>query len=297
MLFILLVLLFVGTYFLWLNFPAEQTSFEEYAANVSGEFPLESAQFHPNMRYSDREIGYFVSENCSLKKKNDFKDAVQFLEDRTILSFYEDKSKPEIWVSCSNIAPEPDEEGHFVAGEGGPRNIINASRFAVILIGEIALYHPETCEIPQVAVHELLHALGFDHNSNKKSIMFPVTSCDQILDQGIIDDINNLYSIDSAPDLVVENVKANKTGKYLNLGAVVANYGLKGSKSSSMNLVIDGKTVKTLELGELTIGSRKSLTLSNLVVPRSTNKITILIETNENELDKNNNFAVISVAV
>ncbi|MBU0466695.1 MAG: matrixin family metalloprotease [Nanoarchaeota archaeon] len=295
--FILLVLfifLAVGMYFLWLNFPYEATEFERYVANISSDLPFESSQFHPNMRYPDKKISYFLSSNCSRKKQNDFLDAVELLERETILSFYVSDS-PDIWVRCSNIAPKPSEAGHFVAGEGGPKVIINASKFAVIIVGEIALYRPETCDTPQVAAHELLHALGFDHNGNPESIMFEVTNCEQQIDRYIIDEIERLYIIPSAADLIIEDVKANKTGRYLNFEAVIVNYGLKGVNKSSLDLITEGSVIKTFDTEGLDIGSKKSLKISNLKIPRKTDKVTLVIQTEEPEIDGSNNIAEISV--
>ncbi|MFH1290768.1 MAG: matrixin family metalloprotease, partial [Nanoarchaeota archaeon] len=265
----LFVLLAVGMYLLWWNFPTQSTEFELYVANLSLDLPNESSQFHPNMRYPDREISYFLSQNCSARKKNDFEGAVEFLERRTILSFYESRISPEIWVTCSNVAPEPNEEGHFIAGEGGPSTILNATQYAVIMTGKVALYRDEACDTPQVATHEILHALGFDHNSNPDSIMYPVTNCDQEIDQHIINEIRDLYSVPSAADLVIESVKANKTGRYLNFEAVIANYGLKGVEESKLKVIVDGSVIEEFESEDIDIGAKKSLTVT-MGVPRKT---------------------------
>ncbi|MCA9485690.1 MAG: matrixin family metalloprotease [Nanoarchaeota archaeon] len=296
--FMFLIVLFcflaLGTYFLWLNLPNEQLEFETYKTDYSLEFPEQSIQFHKNMRFPESKIGYKLSDSCSQKKIKDFTEAAEFLSKETILSFYE-SDKPDIVISCSNIAPEPEEEGHFVAGEGGPAIIINSTQFAVIMLGKIALYRPETCDSPQIATHELLHALGFDHNSNKNSIMYPVTDCSQTLDPEIVEQIRKLYSIPSAGDLAIEKIEASKNGRYLNLDVVVANYGLKDSKDSTLHLYAKDTLVKSFELEELNIGSKKTLTITNVKIPRDTQKIKLVVETNEAEISRENNEAEISL--
>jgi len=291
---LLFAFLFVGIYFLWLNLPSETLDFEQYQANFTKDLPSNSTQFYQNMRYEDSTIRYSLSANCSTKKKNDFREAVRILEDKTVLTFSED-SLPHIVVSCSNISPSPNEEGHFVAGEGGPTTIINASEFSVILIGKIALYRPEKCDTPQVAIHEILHALGFDHNNNNASIMFPFTDCSQSIDQEIIEEINRLYETPSLPDLTIESVFANKTGRFLNFNLAVANNGLIKIDNSTLKITVENKVVKDYILGELEIGSKRFLTVENLRVPKGTESVTFLVETDKAEITKENNRAVIDL--
>src|SRR3989344_684239 len=274
-LFMLFALLVGGMYLLWLNFPSEPTEFEKYTANLSFDLPSKSSQFHQNMRYPDRTISYFISKNCSTKKTSDFLKAASFLEEKTILDFKE-SVKPDILITCSNVAPEPNEQGHFVAGEGGPSVIVNTTRFAVIMLGRVGLYRPETCDTPQVATHEILHALGFDHNDNSSSIMYPITSCDQVLDDDIVEEIEKLYSVPSAGDLVIESVKA--------------------ITESKLKVMVGNSVAKEFEMGTLDIGSKKSLTITNLRVSGDTSEISLVIETEENEIDKENNYAEIKVA-
>jgi hypothetical protein len=293
---VLFAFLLAGVYFLWLNLPTESLDFEQYHANISQQLPYESSQFYTSMRYVDKKISYYLSNTCGAKKKKDFKEATKILEAKTILNFEQSTSTDsEIEVTCSNIGPEPTEKGHFVAGEGGPSVIINASIYSVILSGKIALYRVEECEEPQIALHELLHALGFDHNSNQQSIMYPITNCEQSIDQEIIEEINFLYNQESAADLIIESVTANKSGRYLSFEASIANYGLQDVKSSTLNLIIDNKIIKTFTIGNLDIGAKRNLSVVNLKIPKNTEKITLEVETSQKEITEKNNQATIKI--
>jgi hypothetical protein len=61
-------------------------------------------------------------------------------------------------------------------------------------------------------------------------------------------------------------------------------------------VIVRDRLLRNLTLGGLDIGSRKSLTITNLRVPSDSSRITLEIETEEKEIDKNNNIAEIRVA-
>ncbi len=289
----LFIVLFIALFILWYNLPGTPIEFQEYRFNVSSSLSGKSYQFYPNMRYPDRVIGY-SDEACSPEKQRDFERATEIIEQNTILDFTKSDS-PQIVVFCSDIAPKPEEEGHFIAGEGGPTEIINASKYAVILAGKISLYRPENCDKPQVAMHELLHALGFDHNNNEKSIMYPITNCNQELDQDVISEINSLYADPSYADLLIEDLQANKSGRYLNFDIVIANYGFKKAENSTLNLKVGDSVINSFNIGKLDIGSKKSLSVSNLRIPRSTQEIVFEIKSSQPELSKTNNIVKIGL--
>jgi hypothetical protein len=292
---ILLLILLVGAlYLLWTYIPTEQVEYEAFKAEVSQDLPTSSAQFYPNMRYPNQELTFVLSDACSEKKKKDFREATQILETKTILKFIETTSEEsDITISCSKVAPKPEQEDHFVAGEGGPSLFINTSRYATILEGEIALYRAETCDTPQVALHELLHALGFDHNSNENSIMFPVTNCDQTVDSEITSEINRLYSQPALADLTIESIDANKSGRYLNFDVVIANNGLKSVPSSSLDIETNNELLKTFDIGDIEIGAKRHLTVSNFRIPRNAEQIKFISQTTQQEISKENNAATI----
>src|SRR5690606_21838563 len=123
--------------------------FQAYRAQASQTLPTQSAQFYPNMRYTKNPVTYYISEQCDPKKIQNFQDATDILSQETLIEFERVPSKADIMITCSNISPEPQQHGHFVAGEGGPSLFINTTRYAIIVEGEIALYRTETCDSPQ----------------------------------------------------------------------------------------------------------------------------------------------------
>jgi len=306
LLLVLFGLLAAGTY-VWFNIPiGEQIELKQtnsMNASASGaaidnnkEY-ANSTQFYPNMRYRDKKITYSIEANCTQKKQKDIEYALTLLSSRTFLTFTPSKENPELRYLCSNIAPDPEEEGHFVAGEGGPSEIINTSAYAVIFTGKVSLYRPEICEEPKIALHETLHALGFDHSNNPESIMYPVTNCNQIVDQYIIDEINDLYKVDSAPDLSIEKVNASTKGRYLDFSIVVVNIGLKDTTSAMLSVFANGDKVKDFDLEEIEIGSKKSLAVENLRLP-SAEKVTLQVQSNvpSSEITLKNNKVELSLA-
>lgn len=292
LLFLLFVLLFLGVYIFWLNFPSEVVQFRELALNGTDQYvglPARSTQFYSNMRFSESEIRYNINEICDEARRRNFEDALEIISERTVLSFRESQNA-QLVVTCSDEAPTPEQRAFFVAGEGGPTEIINSSRFAVILSGKVSLYRGETCPTPQIATHELLHALGFDHNNNRESIMYPVTNCNQKIDASIIAEIDRLYSIPSRGDLVIEKLTANKSGRYLSFDVTVANQGLKDMDNAFLK-VFDEDLVKSFELGKIEIGAKKKLSVDNLRISRNAETVRLVVESSQQEISKTNNEA------
>lgn len=245
-------------------------------------------QFYSNMRFPSNEISYKISNDCSLQKKNDMEQAFKILEGVTSLKFYPVVFGQEISVFCQ----EEDiiNEGLFVAGEGGPTNITVAGEFNVILNGKILLIRDSSCATPNIAIHELLHVLGFDHSSNFNSIMFEITSCEQEIGDDIPQLINNLYSIPSLPDLTLQNVSASLNGRFLNANITITNSGLSGASSSKLLIYADGYQINEFDVDSLDIGYGRMITLTNLWVTQlSVSQIEVAVQYDFEELNKENN--------
>ena len=295
-LFIMILLLIGGIYLFWLNFPTN-LEYNTYVANATAHLPVQSYQFYPNMRYVNRTITYEVASECSATKRASIQSAFLQLEQMTVLRFTQRDYRPEIIYLCSNLPSDPESIGHFVAGEGGPTQIINTTQYAVILAGKVSLYRPEKCESPIIALHETLHALGFDHTSEKKSIMFPITDCEQKVDQFIIDQLNMLYEREPAPDITIEKVDAKALGRYLDFEISIANYGLMDARNVTLAISTPSEFVKSFPMDEIGLGQRKTLTASNVRIPRGVEHLTFAIRVghSENELSYNNNNATLKL--
>jgi len=244
-------------------------------------------QFYENMRYPKKEISYRIYE-CPLQKKNDLENAFRIISNLTVLDFYPAEIDEDIYATCDS--ENRIEEGLFIAGEGGPTKIIKTKNFNVILRGEILILRESKCPRPNVALHEIFHALGFNHSQNPGNIMYHTSNCNQEIGNDMIDFIDEIYSVQELPDLVLENSSASMIGRYLDLNFTILNNGLAKIEGFSLIIYADDKEIKKLEYDSLDIGYGMSSTLTNIFVAKiSVNEISLVIESDSDELDKNNN--------
>lgn len=245
-------------------------------------------QFYPAMRFPDRNISYQISEKCILKKKNEAELALEILENRTILSFHEVRKGADVSVECDEKIRI--EEDFFVAGEGGPVKVTRTKNFNVIHGGAVLLIRSLRCERPNVAIHEFLHALGFNHSDNPNNVMYRVARCEQTMGEDIPRIINETYSADPEPDLAFENVSAEMQGRYLNVNLSVKNHGLKPSGRATIRITSDEYVIKEIEFEEAEIGRGRILQLRNVpVIKLNVEEIEFFIDAEFDELNKKNN--------
>ena len=282
----------------------EKASYEEFVAPAQPAAAqtaqvLDGGQFYPNMRFPDRNISYGLGSYCTMNKFENVKKAFDILGQKTNLEFYNRKDNPDIEISCLELAPEEKTLGkkYFIAGEGGPSEVINATIYSVILKGKIGIYREEKCDEPNVAIHEILHALGFDHVNNTGSIMNPISSCSQQIDDYIVATLNKLYAVDSLPDLVIERAAAVKRGGYIDFNITVANYGLRVSRGVKLEVYADGSKADDFDLESIDIGTKKTLNVDNLDVSGGAEKISFFVSSSidKKEINSENNGVEISV--
>ena len=273
-----------------INFEFSQPKNTNFTLNAS---LSENMQFYENMRYPSSDISYRI-QDCPLKKSDDMKTAFNIIESQALLNFYPVIANEEISVTCENKARV---EGRlFIAGEGGPVNITRSENFNVIHKGSVLLIRESKCENPNIGIHELLHALGFDHSTNPNNIMYEVSKCNQEIGQDTINLLNWLYSFPSQPDLSFENASASMKGRYLDVSVTIKNNGLKESKNTKIIIYADNKSLKEIELDPLEIGHGRIITLTNIfVLQRDIDELEFFINSDFEELNKDNNRITLEI--
>lgn len=250
-----------------------------------------SIQFYSNLRFSDSDISYKIN-NCPLGKQGDMKYAFKIIENLTSLNFYPVTKNEQISVSCN----EKDiiQNGLYIAGEGGPTNITVTGMFNLITHAEILLIKESNCPKPNIAIHELFHALGFMHSTNPDNVMFNVTDCNQQIGQDMIQEINRLYSYQDLPDLIIENASATMNGRFLTLKMTALNIGLGDAKDSKIKIYTGNTLLKEINLTSINAGYGRTITLENLFVAKlGFNRINLVISADFNELNNSNNNIIL----
>jgi len=293
--FIFMLLVIALLVFYWF-FPFSTNVFEQTGpghSNFSIEGVNASIQFYENMRYPSEKISYRIQE-CTLQKQDEMERAFELLESKTILNFYPVNSNEEISVTCDSHSKI--EGGMFIAGEGGPVNITRTDKFSVIFSGKILLIRESECEKPNVALHELLHALGFAHSSNPDNVMYSISKCSQTIGEDIPPVINKLYSYSTYSDLSFENVSAIMHGRYLDVNMSLRNNGLKESGAAKIIVSSDGSFIKEVDLKGLKVGYGITITLSNIFVKKiNVDELVFFIDTSFQELEKENNKITLKI--
>ena len=244
-------------------------------------------QFYPNMRFASSDISYSISD-CTLKKTNDMQYAFSIISNLTPLRFYPTDSNEDIFITCDEGLKQSD-SGLFIAGEGGPTTIVSAGNFNIITKGKILLIKKSDCATPNVALHELLHVLGFIHSDNLNNVMYNITDCSQVIGDDVVSLLNYLYSIPSYSDLTFENVTAKQSGNFLDIEFSVMNYGFKDSKSFFVNISSDDSLLKEINVEQIEFGKGRIISIKNIFTIKKISELELSINADFDEIDRENN--------
>lgn len=290
----LFVLLAVSLLFSYWFIPYGKIDFGTKSGSNNFSVNNSEMQFYPNMRFPSSEISYRIS-GCALQKEDEMESAFNIIQGLTVLKFNSVSENEEIFVTCQN-KQVTDEAGLFIAGEGGPTNISKAGELNVITKGEILLIRDSKCTKPNIAIHELLHVLGFEHSTNPNNIMYNITNCEQTVSNDIISLINDLYALPSYPDLIFEDVSAMMNGKFLDAVLTVRNAGLDDASSAKIIIYADDKVVKEIDLEPLKVGYGRLITIEHLFVSQiNVDRLDFVIQSDFDEINKENNKVTLEI--
>jgi len=265
-----------------------------------------SLQFYPNMLFNHKIITYAIEDTCEKSKYNNMIQAFSILENETsrLIKFQPASSEPDIFVTCNQSVQELESKqksSYFIAGEGGAERAISSGEFWVIEKGKILLYYPRTkeCLTYHVELHELLHVFGFKHSDNRYSMMYPVSECNQVLSDDIIQEILRLYNLPELADIYITNVSAVKHGIYIDFDIEIKNQGIENARNITLVLSSENKEIEKFDLKEINYGEGKILEVENIRIPitmLNLDEIKFSVETESEELDKSNNQVTLTIA-
>ena len=252
-----------------------------------------------NLRYPDSRISYRI-EPCLTPAKAAILKAINLLEEKTILDFYEVKTNENLLFTFESLNQKI--EGRYLGGLGGTEDVIATERFNIIRHGRVTLKKSEDCF--NTVLHEILHALGFVHSPNQNNVMYLYETklvlengdytCgkDKTLGEDIPKLINKLYAMPilHQADLVLYKVTPKKENNYFSFYIEIKNLGLRKSEKSKLNLYINNKIIQTIDIYGLETNEGIGTTLkTNQLKLTDSDKLKIIIENNFGELDKKSN--------
>lgn len=304
LLIVCIVVFLVLGYIYYQNLPGEPVNGTIDLEKPASEIPNSPVnQFYQNMKFNHNQISYQIDSNCELTKTEKMTRALKEISDNVPeISFYQSSENPDIEFSCTEKSKDSVAgKEYFVAGEGGAKEIIQTGNYNVITNGVVLLYgNPNNalkCDFPNVELHEIMHVFGFNHTTDKNSLMYPyLESCDQKIDQKIIDELKRLYSEKNLPELYFDSVLAIKKGRYLDFNITIKNSGVIDANDVNYSIYDEGKLIESRKIGDLKFGGGVYLQVQNLkLLNRDSKQVSFVIDSANliDEMNKSNNEAVV----
>jgi len=305
---LLIIIIVFGAYYLYLNIPGSPENLTLSIINssiiIENQSFAEVPQFYVNMKFNHNSISYSIDQDCNNKKRQRMISAFNDLGSKVkIINFYEVSDSPDIEVTCSAEQKDSIDKIHFIAGEGGAKEIIQTGRYNIITNGVVLLYketNANDCEWANIELHELIHVFGFGHSDNPNSLMYPyLEGCNQKLDDSIIKELIILYSQENLAELYFDEISAVKKGRYLDFNLTIKNSGSINSEKTKFSVLDNGELVKDFDLDQINYGAGIAIEIKNLkLINKNPEEIRFIID-RENllkEVDEEDNVAVISLA-
>ncbi|MGV8152304.1 MAG: matrixin family metalloprotease [Candidatus Nanoarchaeia archaeon] len=302
----LVAAIIIAGYMLYQNIPGNiqnpiSVEIDNSTATIKN-FSYSIPQFYPNMKFNHNNISYKIDIMCDAPQKQRVYEAFEVISQRVgNIYFYETFDvNPDIDIACSEVRESIGDDGFFIAGEGGAKEIIQTGKYNVITGGIVILHEvsQKKCKWPNVEIHELLHVFGFNHSDSKESLMYPILEdCNQAIDNSVIDMLKKLYSEKNGPDLYFEKIDSIKRGRYLDFNLTVKNAGTLHSNPVSLAVLDGNQKVQDFELKAIPFGAGLSLEVVNLkLTSRSSKEVSFVIDplNSLQEIDKTNNAAKIT---
>jgi len=168
--------------------------------NSSLNASVEQEYFFEYPSWKSQPIYYYYTNknNCTSEQIRKFEvglSTIKQFTDRVVL-FQEGKTEKSIQINC--FKEEIIDDNYVVAGEGSPilKNT-NEIVGGIINLYDVDCSKYECTAHPTVEMHEILHTLGFDHITNRFSIMnLNIGHETRELDEEIINCLKRIYTKD-----------------------------------------------------------------------------------------------------